>query len=91
MATISYDDVPALAGFAHQRDIGMTLLSDKGSAIIKAFDVLNESFAEGSPDHGIAYPIIFISNADGVITHRFSGLNYTIRPDIDTVSKAIGG
>lgn len=69
----------------------MTLLSDDGSAIIKAFDVLNKSFAESSPDHGIAYPIIFISDSQGKITHRFSGLNYTIRPEIDDVIKAIGG
>ncbi len=68
----------------------MTLLSDSESDIIKAFDVLNENFSEGSPGYGIPHPIIFVSDTKGVIIHRFSETNYTSRPNVDLVLGAIG-
>jgi peroxiredoxin len=68
----------------------MTLLSDAKSDIIKAFDVLNKAFAKGSPGYGLPHPIIFVSNAKGVVTHRFSETNYTSRPNVDLVLGAIG-
>ena len=91
MAFVSYDDVPALARFAHRRDVDLTLLSDSDSAIIKAFDVLNKRFTPGSAGYGIAHPIIFIADAKGIITHRFSESSYTSRPGTELVRDAIGG
>jgi len=65
-------------------------LSDSSAAIIEAFDVLNENFAAGSAGYGIPHPIIFVIDANGVITHRFSEADYADRPDIGSVLKAIG-
>jgi peroxiredoxin len=41
VAAISYDPVPILADFANRRHITFPLLSDVGSATIKAFGILN--------------------------------------------------
>lgn len=41
VAAISYDPVPTLAEFATRRNITFPLLSDAGSATIKAFGILN--------------------------------------------------
>lgn len=91
MAFVSYDNVPALAKFARRRNVDLTLLSDSGAAIIKAFDVLNKRFKPGAPGYGIAHPIIFIADAKGIITHRFSESSYTSRPGTELVRDAIGG
>ena len=54
--------------------------------MIEAFDVLNQ---DSSWHSGIAHPIIFVTDAKGVITHRFSEFDYTSRPDVDRVLKAV--
>ena len=41
VTAISYDPVPTLAEFATRKQITLPLLSDAGSATIKAFDILN--------------------------------------------------
>lgn len=82
--------MPAIAGFAKRRKIGFKLLADTDAAIIKAFDVVNESFPKNASWYGVAVPIIFVTNAEGVITRRFSEVPYTNRPKIDQVLDAIG-
>ena len=82
---MSYDPVAALARFAKRRRIGYTFLSDPKSEIIRAFDLLDRSYAPGNPAYGIAHPIVFVVNPEGVITHRFSERVYTRRPDIGMV------
>lgn len=83
---ISSDDVGSLAGFAKRRKVAYPLLADSNTEIIEAFDVLND----GSSFHsGIAHPIIFVTDPKGVITHRFSGFDYSSRPDVDDVLDAI--
>jgi peroxiredoxin len=75
-----------LSGFAKRRNIVLTLLSDSNSAMIEAFDVLNETSAWAA---GIAHPIIFVTDPNGVITHRFSRWDYSVRPEIDDVLRAL--
>ncbi len=86
---VSYDPVAALARFAKRRRIGYTFLSDPKSEIIRAFDLLDRSHPPGSPAYGIAHPIVFVVNSNGVITHRFSERVYTRRPDIGVILNAI--
>lgn len=83
---ISNDDVGDIAQFAKRRRIGFTLLADSFSEIIEAFDVLNN---DSSWHSGIAHPIIFVTDPKGVITHRFSGFDYTSRPDVGDVLAAL--
>ena len=77
--------------FANRRGIAFPLLSDPGSKIIRAFGVLDERYAPGSPGHGIAKPAIFVVDRDGAIRHRFSEKSYRDRPDIDVVLAAVRG
>lgn len=51
--------------------------------------MLDRRYPPGSPGHGIPYPIVFVIDAKGMITHRFSKVPYTIRPAVDLVLKAI--
>ena len=91
MATISYDGVAELARFAKRRRIGFALLSDPKSEIIRAFDVLDRHYPPGSPGHGIANPIVFVIDAKGKVSHRFSKVPYTVRPDIGLILQTLDG
>ena len=85
VAMISSDDVGSLAHFAKRRKVAFTLLSDSNTEIIEAFDVLND---ESTFHSGIAHPTIFVTDAKGVITHRFSEFDYSSRPDVSDVLEA---
>ncbi|MDH3233168.1 MAG: peroxiredoxin family protein [Alphaproteobacteria bacterium] len=89
VAVISYDSLSAIKNFSEGRGIKYTLLSDKGSKIIRAFGLLNEGHPPGSFGHGIPHPIVFAIDPKGVIRHRFSEATYRRRPNIDTVLKVL--
>ena len=78
-----------LARFSRRRKIGFILLSDPNSAIIRAFGLLNQNFPPGRAGHGLSIPLMFVIDANGVITHRFSDPDYSWCPEIDRVLKAI--
>ena len=86
---MSYDPVSVHAAFAAREDIAYALLSDRGSAIIRAFGLLNERFSPASQLYGIAHPAIFAINPEGVITHRFTTRDYQVRPEIEDVLKEL--
>ncbi len=91
LAAVSYDSVEDLARYARRYRIRYRLLSDPESEIIRAFDVLNERHAPGSRGHGIPHPIIFVLDAGGTVTHRFSEASYRDRPEINLVLEALRG
>ncbi len=57
-----------LAGFAAKHGIRYPLLSDEGSAVIRALGLLNEQAAE--PVLGIPHPGTFVLNADGSLRSK---------------------
>ncbi len=79
------DPVRVHADFARDRGIAYTLLADRGSEIIAAFGLIDERMTRGGPWYGIAHPITFVIDAEGVITHRFSGTSYRDRIAVDVV------
>lgn len=81
---MTYDPVAVLARFAARNSIGYTMLSDKGSTIIRAFGLINERMA-GTPWYGIAHPMLVVLDGEGVVRHRFSKRNYTERPEPEAV------
>ena len=89
VAIITYDSVEDLRRFSGRRDIGLTLLSDPESEVIRAFDILNEHSRPGSRTYGIPHPAIFVVDPSGVITHRFAEQRYSSRTDIDLVLATI--
>lgn len=86
---VSYDDTGVLTRFAGSRNIGFTLLADKGSTLIKAFDVLDQSVPETAAWYGLARPIIYVVDTAGKITHRFSSADYRSRTEPGVVLNAI--
>lgn len=86
---MTYDGVPALERFAGRFGIGYPLLSDRGSKIIRAFDLLDPGPARSTPWYGIATPMIVAIDADGVVRQRFSTEGYRDRPEAGAVLKAI--
>jgi hypothetical protein len=90
LAAISYDPVPVLAEFAARRNITFPLLSDRGSAIITRYGILNTTVAADSPQHGIPFPGTFIVDAKGVVTSRHFEAAYQERDTITSVLVKLG-
>ena len=88
---MTFDPVSVHAAFAEREGIAYPLLSDEGSAIIRAFDVLDENYPPGSHFHGVARHAAFVVDAKGVITHRFAAAGYGDRPEVDEVMGALRG
>ena len=80
-----------LERFAGRAGIGYPLLSDDGSKIIQAFDLLDPGPARSTPWYGIAKPAIVAIDADGVVRQRFSTEGYRDRPEAGAVLEAIRG
>lgn len=86
---MTYDGVPVLERFAGRSGIGYPLLADRGSKIIRAFDLLDPGPARSTPWYGIATPMIVVIDADGVVRRRFSTEGYRDRPEAGAVLEAI--
>ena len=77
LAAISYDPPATLKAFADARGITFPLLSDPGSATIRAYRLLNEQ-ATGKTA-GIPHPGTFMLDARGVVTSRTFEASYQER------------
>jgi len=79
VAAISYDSPAVLKSFADRRHITFPLLSDPESKIIRAFGILNEQIAEGTPQYGIPHPGTYIVDRAGRVTAKYFEDDYTQR------------
>jgi len=70
LIAISYDSPEVLKNFATTRGITFPLLSDKGSAIIKRFGLLNTTTDPNTRFYGIPFPGTFIVDRNGVVRAR---------------------
>jgi hypothetical protein len=77
LAAISYDPPATLKAFADQHGITFPLLSDTGSATIKAYGLLNRT-ATGRTA-GIPYPGTFVLDPRGTVVSRSFEENYQER------------
>jgi peroxiredoxin Q/BCP len=84
---LSYDSVDILKKFAERRKVTFPLLSDPGSATIKAYGILNVD-AKGRSE-GIPYPGTFIVDKEGVIRAKLFLDGYRERHSTDELLKAI--
>jgi peroxiredoxin len=89
VASVSYDSVEKLSRFSTRYAVPYKMLSDPTSESIKAFDVLNTKYAQGSRFYGIPHPTIYVINAQGVVTHIFSEGGYKARPPVDGILRAL--
>lgn len=90
VAVITYDPPAVMADFSRRRGITLPLLSDPGSATIKAFGILNTTVAAGSSNVGIPFPGTFLIDRSGRVTSRFFEEAYQERNTVSTIMLALG-
>jgi peroxiredoxin Q/BCP len=90
LAVITYDPPEVMADFARRRGITFPLLSDPGSATIKAYGILNTTVEAGSRSDGIPFPGTFLVDRSGTVTSRFFEEAYQERNTISTIFIALG-
>jgi peroxiredoxin len=90
LAAISYDARETLTQFAARRGITFPLLSDKGSAVIKRYGLLNETIAATSTQFGVPHPGTFVLDASGRVTARYFEDAYQRRETLGGILVKLG-
>ncbi len=90
VVAITYDSPAVLSDFAQRQQITFTLLSDQGSATIKAFGILNTTVDPTSSNYGIPFPGTFIVNRQGVVTSRYFEEAYQERTTVSNILLRLG-
>jgi peroxiredoxin len=91
LVAVSYDPVETLAAYKADKALSYELLSDQGSAAIKAFNLLNTEVAPGSRYEGIPHPAIVFINADGYVVTTLREEGYKTRPAVELVIETAEG
>jgi peroxiredoxin len=88
---ISYDSPEVLKKFADEHDIGFPLLSDPGSQLIRAFDVLDATALPGTPAYGVPYHGNYIVDRDGVVVAKLFDAEATLSHSTGVVVSRLFG
>ncbi|MEH6695373.1 MAG: redoxin domain-containing protein [Hyphomonas sp.] len=91
LVAVSYDPVDILARYKADKRLSYELLSDEGSAAIKAYNLLNTDVKAGSRFVGIPHPAIVFVNADGYVAKTLREEGYKARPAVDLVIETAEG
>lgn len=90
LVAISYDSPETLKLFAKSRSVTFPLIADQGSAMIRAYGILNQTVERGSRTDGIPHPGTFIVDRRGRVTARFFEDAYQERYTAGTILTSIG-
>lgn len=90
LAVITYDAPAVLKAFAEKHQITFPLLSDQGSATIRAFGLLNEEMPAGTPYFGVPYPGTLVCDRTGKVTARYFEEKYQERVTVGMIAAASG-
>ena len=90
VAVITYDSTAILADFSRRRGITFPLLSDRGSATIKAYGLLNTTVDPTSTNYGIPFPGTFLVDRQGAVTARFFEEAYQERNTVASILLKLG-
>jgi hypothetical protein len=85
VAAVSYDSPAILKKFAEQYRIGFPMLSDKGSAVIRSYGILNTNIPEGHRFYGIPFPGDFLIGADWRVRGKLFMPDYQSRASASEV------
>jgi hypothetical protein len=85
LAAVSYDSLAVLQSFADRQHIGFPLLSDAGSKVIRAYGILNETVAQGTPTYGIPHPGTYLLDARGVVVAKYFEDDYRVRDTAESI------
>jgi hypothetical protein len=80
-----------LKKFAASRGITFPLISDRDSAIIRAYGILNEAEKPGGRTYGIPHPGTFILDRNGRVVRRFFEDAYQERNTTAAILSSLGG
>lgn len=86
---LSYDKAAILKKFDTKHDISFPLLSDPASEAIRAFGIMDESYAKGTFAYGVPKPAIYIISNKGKVEKIFKEASYKNRPVVSTILKEI--
>ncbi len=79
IAAVSYDSRETLHHFAEKYHIRIPLLSDRDSAVIRGFGILNTNIAPGLRAHGVPHPVEYLIAPDGLVVRKYFVANYQHR------------
>lgn len=71
VAALTYDSVEILRHFTGRVGISYPLLSDPESAVIRAFDILNDTVPADNRAYGVPFPGNYIIGPDGTVRAKF--------------------
>jgi hypothetical protein len=91
LIAISYDAPETLKQFADSRGITFPMIADRGSAIIRAYGILNEAEKPDARGYGVPHPGTFIVDRTGVVVSRFFEEAYQERYTAATILSTMGG
>jgi len=80
VATVNYDSPEILKRFAGAHHIAYPMLSDKGSAVIRKFGILNTNIPQDHAFYGVPFPGDYVIAPDGVVRDKFFLPDYQTRP-----------
>jgi hypothetical protein len=86
VAAVSYDSQQTLQHFAEKYQIRIALLSDRDSAVIRSFGILNTNIAPGLRAHGVPHPVEYLIAPDGLIVRKYFVPNYQHRVTASSVA-----
>jgi AhpC/TSA family/Thiol:disulfide interchange protein DsbD, N-terminal len=86
LAAVSYDSRETLQHFAEKYRIGFPLLSDRDSAVIRSFGILNTNIAPSLRAHGVPHPVEYLIAPDGLVIHKYFVPNYQHRVTASSVA-----
>ena len=86
IAAVSYDSRETLQHFAEKYQIQIPLLSDRDSAVIRSFGILNTNIAPGLRAHGVPHPVDYLIAPDGLVIRKYFVPNYQHRVTASSVA-----
>ena len=79
LAVITYDSQAALKHFAERKNINYPMLSDAGSAVIRAFGILNENIPQENAFFGVPFPGTYVVDPKGTVKSKYFEEDYRER------------
>jgi alkyl hydroperoxide reductase subunit AhpC len=86
IAAVSYDSQETLQHFAEKYQIRIPLLSDRDSAVIRSFGILNTNIAAGLRARGVPHPVEYLIAPDGLVVRKYFVPNYQHRVTASSVA-----
>jgi peroxiredoxin len=79
IAAVSYDSQETLRQFAEKYRIRIPLLSDRDSAVIRSFGILNNNIEASLRAHGVPHPVEYLITPEALVIRKYFVPNYQHR------------